>query len=219
MEIQSSSYMFFLSFSSLRFEDRNWWKFPRQTIMWENVHMQVWNLLEAHHLDIEWRDHCKMGYSSFLILVKHLRPFVEKGGPRAAIPIQLAVAAVLHWLAYGLPPKIVAAAYEIGTSIVEMYTQLVVHALTHPRKLGQKFKASPSAEKQREISNAFLKISGVPNMVAALDGSYIKLAQQPDEKHEPAAYWNRHDMHSVVLQAICDRQELFLDMVCFVFSM
>ncbi|KAL2629162.1 hypothetical protein R1flu_013848 [Riccia fluitans] len=59
-----------------------------------------------------------MRYSSFLILIEHLQPFVEKGGPWAAIPIQLAVAAVLHRLAYGLPPKIVAAAYGIGTSTV-----------------------------------------------------------------------------------------------------
>ncbi|KAL2614089.1 hypothetical protein R1flu_025781 [Riccia fluitans] len=86
--------------------------------MWENVHMQAWNLREADRRDIEWRDQRRMGYSSFLILVEHLLPFVEKGGPWAAIPIQLAVAAVLHRLVYGLPPKIVAAAYGIGTSTV-----------------------------------------------------------------------------------------------------
>ncbi|KAL2628900.1 hypothetical protein R1flu_013586 [Riccia fluitans] len=86
--------------------------------MWENVHMQAWNLREADRRDIEWRDQCRMGYSSFLILVEHLQPFVEKCGSWAAIPIQLAAAAVLHRLAYGLPPKIVAAAYGIDTSPV-----------------------------------------------------------------------------------------------------
>lgn len=54
-----------------------------------------------------------------------------------------------------------------------------------------------------------LQISGFPNVIGCIDGSYINI-RTPAHKIK-STYTNRHDLPSMTLQAICDHKNKFLD--------
>lgn len=77
------------------------------------------------------------------------------------------------------------------------YAKATCKILSNPNKLAINIISMPSAQRQRIISNYFLRTSSVPNMVGILDGSHIKLLEKPPIEFEPAANCSRHNIHSV----------------------
>ena len=63
----------------------------------------------------------------------------------------------------------------------------------------------PSGNRIRETSNAFCDISGLLNVLGAVDGSHTPI-NAPTEN--PNAYYNRKTYHSMVLLATCKRIDL-----------
>jgi hypothetical protein len=56
-------------------------------------------------------------------------------------------------------------------------------------------------------------LAGIDQVCRAIDGTHIKLYDKPKLRFVPANYWNRHDHHSVLLQAVCDSNLFFWDVV------
>ncbi|XP_065365590.1 putative nuclease HARBI1 [Calliphora vicina] len=68
----------------------------------------------------------------------------------------------------------------------------------------------PQTNLEKEvIANEFKKISGFPNILGCIDGSYISV-RTPKHKIR-STYANRHDTVSITLQGICDSKLRFLD--------
>ncbi|XP_046811840.1 putative nuclease HARBI1 [Lucilia cuprina] len=68
----------------------------------------------------------------------------------------------------------------------------------------------PQTTMEKEvISNDFQQISGFPNVLGGIDGSYISV-RTPKHKIR-STYANRHDRVSITLQGICDSKLRFLD--------
>ncbi|XP_046803854.1 putative nuclease HARBI1 [Lucilia cuprina] len=68
----------------------------------------------------------------------------------------------------------------------------------------------PQTTMEKEvISNDFQQISGFPNVLGCIDGSYISV-RTPKHKIR-SSYANRHDTVSITLQGICDSKLRFLD--------
>jgi hypothetical protein len=65
----------------------------------------------------------------------------------------------------------------------------------------------------KDIIRGFHRITKLPQICGAIDGSHVKLYKKPPTKYTPADYWCRHDVHKVLLQGICDSNRNFLD-VC-----
>ncbi|XP_031358255.1 putative nuclease HARBI1 [Photinus pyralis] len=63
-------------------------------------------------------------------------------------------------------------------------------------------------EKER-VAAEFEQISGFPNILGCVDGSYINI-RTPAHKIK-STYTNRHDIPSITLQGICDAKKKFLD--------
>ena len=80
-------------------------------------------------------------------------------------------------------------------------------------KLFFRFIQVPTGERLQNVIQGFTDLTGLPNMCGAIDGSHIKLQKRPPLDRAPTDYWNRHDHHSVLLQAICDHNLNFWD-VC-----
>lgn len=55
----------------------------------------------------------------------------------------------------------------------------------------------------------YLQIAGFPNVIGALDGTYIPL-RTPVKKIK-STYVNRHDITALTMQGICDSRKRFLD--------
>jgi DDE superfamily endonuclease len=84
----------------------------------------------------------------------------------------------------------------------------VIHAL---RILAGGIIKWPNEQEMAAISNGFESMSGIKNIIGAIDGTYVKI----DAPHaDQEAYINRKCYHSVTLQAICDNRMKFTD--CFV---
>lgn len=59
----------------------------------------------------------------------------------------------------------------------------------------------PNPEEQENISKAVLKRYNFPNCVGFIDGCHIQILAP---KNNPVDFHNRKEVHSVVLQAVCD---------------
>lgn len=64
-------------------------------------------------------------------------------------------------------------------------------------------------EEKHSIATEFEKISGIPNIIGAIDGTYINI-RAPAHKIR-STYVNRLDNVSLTLQAICDARKRFID--------
>jgi hypothetical protein len=111
---------------------------------------------------------------------------------------------VLFRLAHGYSPKHVGRFYGVGGSTVIKYTNLIADALSDPNKLRNKHIQVSVGTNLKRIIARFKDGTGLDNMCGAIDRSHIKLYKKPANKHVTAQYWSRHDMHSVLLQGICD---------------
>ena len=67
----------------------------------------------------------------------------------------------------------------------------------------------------KDIICGFHCITRLPQICGAIDGSHVKLYRKPPTKYTPADYWCRHDVHTILLQGICDSNQSFLDVCVF----
>ena len=90
---------------------------------------------------------------------------------------------------------------------------LICNALADKDKLYPQFIAIPTGRRLKDIIRGFHRVTKLPQICGAIDGSHVKLYRKPPTKYTPADYWCRHDVHTVLLQGICDSNRNFLD-VC-----
>ena len=53
----------------------------------------------------------------------------------------------------------------------------------------------------------FIRLTKLPQMCGAIDGTHIKLLNKPKRAYQPTYYWCRHDAHMKLLQGICDHDD------------
>ncbi|KAB0804394.1 hypothetical protein PPYR_01364 [Photinus pyralis] len=66
----------------------------------------------------------------------------------------------------------------------------------------------PNARTCNEIASRIETKYGIPGVVGAIDGTHIQIKQPT---HNPVDFFNRKDVHSVVLQGICNDKLIFTD--------
>ncbi|XP_045106165.1 putative nuclease HARBI1 [Portunus trituberculatus] len=72
------------------------------------------------------------------------------------------------------------------------------------------FLSWPTRPEQNDIAERFLQKTGFPGIVGCIDGSHIPI---PGPSHNRAGYINRKGFPSIQLQAVCDDNLLFLDII------
>ena len=63
-----------------------------------------------------------------------------------------------------------------------------------------------------DIKRGFFDVCNLPNVVGAIDCTHIEI-QKPAATDYPDEYINRKGWHSINVQAICDAEFRFLDVV------
>ena len=117
---------------------------------------------------------------------------------------------MLYRLAHNCKPEQVKEHFGIGYGTVYKYTRLVCKAIN--TKLKPKHITLPrSSEDVLRAMQEFERLSTLPCIVGAIDGSHIRLAAKPQKKWGPADYWCRHDCYSIVLQGLVNAQGRFID--------
>ncbi|KAH7948688.1 hypothetical protein HPB49_000861 [Dermacentor silvarum] len=87
-------------------------------------------------------------------------------------------------------------AFRIVERMLEYLVEIAKQIITFPADLDQ-------------LSEDFEQVSGVPNTIGCIDGSYISV--RCPAKKVRSTYVNRHSYPSLTLQAVCDYQKKFLD--------
>lgn len=212
------SFIFFVLYNVViteyyaRRQRRDWWKFPRSLHNWRVMHEIVWHCTPEIR-DRRWHEEYRMSWASFNILCDLLRPYVQKQATKYRKPIEIerAVAITLKRLAFGYSNAHIANLYGTGSSTVWEYTYLITDALSSKDKLFSQFISIPSGPRLIETIRKFKNLTGISQMCGAIDGTHIRLTDRPKLAFVPADYWNRHDHHSVLLQAVCDSDLNFWD--------
>ncbi|KAJ8962283.1 hypothetical protein NQ318_018262 [Aromia moschata] len=66
----------------------------------------------------------------------------------------------------------------------------------------------PNQDSCNEIATRIEYKYGIPGVVGAIDGTHVQIKQPT---HNPIDFFNRKDIHSIILQAVCDDNLLFTD--------
>jgi len=170
---------------------------------------------------LEWREKILPAYDeerfkklfrlsrrSFASVVDHIKNdnvFISKGNKQQA-PVELQLAVFLRRLGTMEDIFSLCSQFGIAEETVILYSKRVIKALRH---LQSKFVKWPCGERRIAIHEEFKSFFGIPNIIGAIDGTHVILANAP--KKDPETFFNRKKQYSIQCQAIVDTNGIFTD--------
>ncbi|XP_042303230.1 protein ANTAGONIST OF LIKE HETEROCHROMATIN PROTEIN 1-like isoform X1 [Sceloporus undulatus] len=152
-----------------------------------------------------WKQHFRMPYAIFNMLVKELHPHLTRRDTRLrkAVLVEKQIAMAIMYLAHKGSYATVATFFGVGKStaykaIIQVFLCMEMVLLRRAVYLGD----------YRQVMAGFEEL-GFPQVVGATDGCHISIIAPV---HEGAQYINRKQEHSMILQATCDHKGKFLDL-------
>ena len=196
-----------------RFPQRLWWIEPKQNIHYDVVEGNVWHTT-PDMLDRKYRKSYRMSFMAFEHLVVELTPFLHPTTNmfvRPPKPIRKHVSLVVYQLAHGYFCKAMDNLYGCGESTIRKYTSIVCRVLSRQDGLFGTYIHAPRGKILADTIRKFPDITGLPNVVGAIDGTHIPLSSRPQRglTPMPSDFFNRKKFHSVLLQAVCDSERFF----------
>ena len=184
---------------------RSFWERPGRTGAW-------WcNFTRNIVVPDEWRENFRMSRDSFYVLCNKLRPFIEKQTThlRKPISVEKQVAVTLYYVSDEGRYRKVANAFGISRASVSKIVRTVCFAIT--KHLGPVYITMPTTEEEvLKMARNFEQRHGFPQCIGAIDGTHVFI-KQPHTN--PTDYLNRKNRYSLNIQAVCDCQYCFFDVV------
>ncbi|GAB0091360.1 protein ANTAGONIST OF LIKE HETEROCHROMATIN PROTEIN 1 [Sergentomyia squamirostris] len=181
---------------------RSVWAHPRTESTW------IWYRDQAP--ENEFRDAFRMSRSSFRKLVQllqeDLQPRPNYISTRLPVLPEKQVALTLYKLTSCAESRIVADVFGIHKSTVCRYFHRVVKCIN--RKLMRALIHMPNEDQCQRSSREFEQLSGLPQIIRAVDGSHIPITV-PEEGRKD--FMNRKNYGSIILQATVDQNIKFID--------
>ena len=152
-----------------------------------------------------------LSVEDYIFVRRHIEPDLRRrqdGRGRPPIGIDLIMATALVFLAHGTTYLVTSALMRNGLS--EATTLRCIRLFT--KSVCARLKPSlitlpTSIAAFEQCARAFMRRSGIPNIIGAIDGSHIRVA--PPKRHQKS-YFNRKKFYSVILSAVCDARGAFL---------
>ncbi|XP_065186091.1 putative nuclease HARBI1 [Sycon ciliatum] len=162
--------------------------------------------------DADFRGHFSLHRATVEIvctkLSQSVHMAVQGNGGRKPIPVRKQLLVTLWWLGSKSTIREVADKFGLSKSTVWHSVRRVCFALQDMAPLLICWPQGQGAERTQAEFHSAQHIHGV---MGAIDGCHIPIAA-PNEA--PETYLNRKKFHSVILQAVCDRNLLFTDAYC-----
>ncbi|XP_018403339.1 PREDICTED: putative nuclease HARBI1 [Cyphomyrmex costatus] len=134
-------------------------------------------------------------------------PKNEMHGGKSAVSAEKHILSFLWFAGNKSSMRDVADRFDIAISTCETILSRVMNYLLSIATDIIKF---PNNDKEKdELAYHFSKMSGFPNVIGCIDGSYINI-RTPKHKIR-STYANRYDKTSLTLQGICDDKKRFID--------
>ena len=96
--------------------------------------------------------------------------------------------------------------FGITEGTVYLYCKRIMIAILSLKKTLVKW---PTGEAKQNTNEGFKNIGGMENVIGAIDGCHIVLANAPLK--QPETYWSRKKRYSIQLQGIVDYRGVFID--------
>jgi hypothetical protein len=77
--------------------------------------------------------------------------------------------------------------------------------------IGKRFVKWPNNERKDVVRRGFKNITGINNVLGAIDGCHINIRRPSKAQH---VYCNRKSEYSILLQGVCDHERRFTDIFC-----
>jgi len=146
------------------------------------------------HTTLEMRNkkylmYYRMTFDAFNVLVEELTPFLKSEclhPVRSPLKVRKIVVIVLYMFAHGLSPKHMLDKFDVGTSTICKYVDIVCDVLCNKDKLFDKYIKIPTGDHLLHIIQQFEDLTGLPNICGAIDGTHIPLAERPNRRYNIA---------------------------------
>ena len=184
---------------------RRFWINPGRTQAWWS------NFLNGTVLDTEWKDNFRVSRANFYKLCEELRPYLQKQTTvmRSPIDVERQIAVTLYYLSDGGRLRKTANAFGLSRASVSIIIRRVTRTITEV--MGPNYIKLPFTEEEvlHKVSN-FNRIFSFPQCLGAIDCTHIDI-KAPNAN--PTDYINRKSRFSLNVQACCDFQYCFMDVV------
>ena len=159
----------------------------------------------------EWTENFRMLRDIFLSLCKHLGPHIERQSARMRDPVEVdrQVALTLYYLADEGRMRKTANSFGLSRSSVSIIIRRVCRAICE--HLGPQLISLPTTEAEvQEKTKHFFERFQFPQCLGAVDATHIDIKQP---SHNATDYVNRKSHFSINVQACCDYNCQFMDVV------
>ncbi len=154
---------------------------------------------------------CWRPRSSFYKLCNELGQFIERKTTaiRTLVSVETQVAVTLYYLSDEGRMRKTANLFRLSRSCVSLIIRRVTLAIT--QYLGHRYiKLSLCEDEVKEKATRFEQAFNVPQYIGAIDGTHIDIKQPRSNSSD---YINRKSRFSLNVQACCDYQYCFIDVV------
>src|SRR5262249_10219246 len=130
-----------------------------------------------------------------LILMLNTHPIFQNNSKNLQAPVELQFAIFLRRIGSKESIFEICSRFGIAERTVYLYCKRLMTAIFSVKKTFVKW---PMEEAKQNTHKGFKNIGGMENVIGAIDGSYIGLANAPLKQSE--TYWNRKKRYSIHLQ-------------------
>jgi hypothetical protein len=125
------------------------------------------------------------------------------------LPVSLQVLIALRYYATGSFQSVIADSHGVKLNSVSRSIHSVSRELSLRLSRYVKF---PDGRTQQldDIKDGFHSIAGFPNVIGAVDGTFVPILAPTEDEH---LYVTRKGFHAINMQGICDSQNIFLNVV------
>ena len=166
-----------------------------------------------HHILPKYDDHrfkviMRMNSDNFQKLVSILvcHPIFQNNSNNLQAPVELQLAILLRRIGSKENIFEICSRFGIAEGTVYLFCKRAMIAIFSLKRILIKW---PTGEAKQDVHEGFKKIGGMENVIGAIDGSHIGLANAPLK--QPETYWNRKKRYSIQLQGIVDHRGMFID--------
>ena len=159
--------------------------------------------------DDELLNKFRMNRDTIFQICEELKDDLERPTKRNfSLPVSMQVTLALRFYATGSFQSVIADSNGVSAMSVSRSVTLVSEALTNRAKTYIKMPTNPIA--LRNIKQKFYELNRFPNVIGAIDGTFIPIKAPFDD--EPL-YVTRKGFHAINVQAVCSASNMFLNLV------